>query len=317
MKRRILACLVGLLPLMALAQRTQQKPDVPVDKWKGRTILLIGAHADDDAMSHGTLAMLQAHGNQVYIVTLTTGNVGTQDPILSRTQLAQIRRQEELAALSELGIPGEHYINLGYDDGLLEFEDRKAVVENLVRLIRKLHPDVLMAWDPGRNYQRWHKSDHRAASYLAADAARAAMWRLLFEGQITQEGLKEYMIPEYLFYNDYDHQDENTVVDISGFVDQKVNAGAKYVSQFGPGWMKYKPELTEAELNEMKEITRKRIQMKDGKAYEGFRYYRGLPDALGKNFCLLKKWPVLNSGALAGSHCAFSAHRGSSKTLQT
>jgi len=27
-------------------------------------------------------------------------------------------------------ILGEHYINLGYD-GMLEFEDRKAVVENL------------------------------------------------------------------------------------------------------------------------------------------------------------------------------------------
>jgi LmbE family N-acetylglucosaminyl deacetylase len=148
--------------------------------------MLIGAHADDDMLSHGTLATLQAHGNQVYVVTLTTGNVGTQDPNLSRTQLAQIRRQEELVALGELGIPGEHYINLGYDDGLLEFEDRKAVVENLVRLIRKMRPDVLMAWDPGKNYQRWHKSDHRAASYLAADAARAAMWRLLFEGQITQ-----------------------------------------------------------------------------------------------------------------------------------
>ena len=97
---------------------------------------------------------------------------------------------EELAALKELGIRRDHYINLGYDDGLLEFEDRKAVVENLVRWIRKLRPDVLLAWAPGKNYQRWHKSDHRAAAYLAADAARTAMWRLLFEGQITQEGLK-------------------------------------------------------------------------------------------------------------------------------
>ena len=78
----------------------------------------------------------QAHGNQVYIVTLTTGNVGTQDPSLSRMQLAEIRRKEELAALSELGIPGDHYINLGYDDGLLEFEDRKAVVENLVNVAK-------------------------------------------------------------------------------------------------------------------------------------------------------------------------------------
>src|SRR5260370_15374283 len=190
---------------MVLAQREEQKPELPVDKWTGKTIMLIGAHADDDAMSHGTLAMLQAHGNQIHIVTLTTGNVGTQDPNLSRTQLAQIRRQEELAALAELGIPGEQYINLGYDDGLLEFEDRKAVVERLVRLIRKMRADLLMAWDTGKNYQRWHKSDHRAAACLAADAARAAIWRLALQGQIAQEGLQEYMIPEYLFYNDYDH----------------------------------------------------------------------------------------------------------------
>jgi LmbE family N-acetylglucosaminyl deacetylase len=264
------------------AQAVTTGPQTPVEKWSGKTVALIGAHADDDMLAHGTLAMLQAHGNQVYIITMTTGNVGTQDPNLSRTQLAEIRRQEELAAIEELGIPAKHYINLGYDDGLLEFEDRKAVVENLVRWIRKLRPDVLLAWDPGRNYQRWHKSDHRAAAYLAADAARAAMWRLLFEGQITQEGLKEYMIPEYLFFNDYDHQDENVWVDISDFAERKVNAGAKYVSQYGPGWKKYKPDLSEAELAEMKELVRNRIQRKDGKPVEGFRYYKGLPDAIGK-----------------------------------
>ncbi|MGA2855340.1 MAG: PIG-L family deacetylase [Candidatus Sulfotelmatobacter sp.] len=283
MKKVLSFALLLLFPLLVYAQQQPAgAPDVPVEKWTGKTIMLIGAHADDDALSHGTLALLQAHGNQIYIVTLTTGNVGTQDPNLSRTQLAQIRRQEELAALAELGISGDHYINLGYDDGLLEFEDRKAVVENLVRWIRKLRPDVLMSWDPGKNYQRWHKSDHRAAAYLSADAARAAMWRLLFEGQITQEGLKEYMIPEYLFYNDYDHGDENTWVDISAFVDKKVNAFSKYVSQYGPGWKSYQPNPSEAELKEMKDAARRRIMMKDGKPVEGFRYYKGLPDAVGK-----------------------------------
>jgi LmbE family N-acetylglucosaminyl deacetylase len=267
---------------VGFAQPPEQKTDVPVEKWTGKTIMLIGAHADDDALSHGTLALLQAHGNQVYIVTLTTGNVGTQDPNVSRTQLAEIRRKEELAALTELGIPGEHYINLGYDDGLLEFEDRKSVVENLVRWIRKLRPDVLMAWDPGKNYQRWHKSDHRAASYLAADAARAAMWRLLFQGQITQEGLKEYMVPEYLFYNDYDHGDENTLVDISDFADKKVNAFSHYASQYGPGWKKYNPNPSEADVKQLKDYARSRIELKNGKPVEGFRYYKGLPDALGK-----------------------------------
>jgi LmbE family N-acetylglucosaminyl deacetylase len=270
------------LPCVVVAQNAPPKPDTPVEKWTGKTIMLIGAHADDDALSHGTLAMLQAHGNQVYVVTLTTGNVGTQDPNLSRMQMAQIRRQEELAALAELGIPGDHYINLGYDDGLLEFEDRKAVVENLVRWIRKLRPAVLLAWDPGKNYQRWHKSDHRAAAYLAADAARAAMWRLLFEGQITQEGLHEYMIPEYLFYNDYDFNDENIWVDVSDFVEKKVNAGAKYISQFGPGWQHYNPNPSEAEVKAMKDMIRKNVRMREGKPMEGFRYYRGLPDAIGK-----------------------------------
>jgi LmbE family N-acetylglucosaminyl deacetylase len=282
MKSFLLAQLFLLATVPVLAQRPEHTPDVPVEKWTGKTIMLIGAHADDDALSHGTLALLQAHGNQVYVVTLTTGNVGTQDPNLSRMQLAQIRRVEELAALAELGIPGEHYINLGYDDGLLEFEDRKAVVENLVRWIRKLRPNVLMAWDPGKNYQRWHKSDHRAAAYLAADAARAAMWRLLFEGQITQEGLKEYMVPEYLFYNDYDLDDENTLVDISDFAEKKVNAFAKYVSQYGPGWKNYKANLSEAEVKQLKDDARSHVRMKEGKPVEGFRYYKGLPDALGK-----------------------------------
>lgn len=279
---RVLTVLLLFVASVVVAQTPEQKPETPVEKWTGKTIMLIGAHADDDALSHGTLALLQAHGNQVYVVTLTTGNVGTQDPKLSRMQLAEIRRKEELAALAELGIPGEHYINLGYDDGLLEFEDRKAVVENLVRWIRKLRPDVLMAWDPGKNYQRWHKSDHRAAAYLAADAARAAMWRLLFEGQITQEGLQAYMVPEYLLYNDYDHNDENTWVDISDFVEKKVNAFSHYVSQYGPGWKNYNPNPSAADLKELKDYARAHIEMKNGKPVEGFRYYKGLPDALGK-----------------------------------
>ena len=281
MKKMRFAYLMALLPALALAQGNEQKPEVPVEKWTGKRLMLIGAHADDDAMSHGTLAMLQAHGNQIHIVTLTTGNVGTQDPNLSRTQLAQIRRQEELAALAELGIPGEHYINLGYDDGLLEFEDRKAVVEKLVRLIRTIRPDVLLAFDPGKRYQRWHKSDHRTAAYLAADAARAAMWRLLFEGQILQEGLKEYMIPEYLFY-DGAREDENIWIDISEFAEKRVNAAAKYVSQFGPGWRNYKASLSEAELKQLKESVRNTMRMKDGKPIEAFRYYKGLPDSMGK-----------------------------------
>jgi len=272
--------IIAFLLLFALLSNAQ--PETAVEEWQGKTILLIGAHPDDDIYSQGTLAILQEHGNEVYIAILTTGNVGTQDPDLSMMDLANIRKQEEQAALAEIGIPGDHYINLGYDDGLLEYENKKEVVAKLVSLIRKIRPDVLFAFDPGKGEQRWHKADHRAASYLAADAARAAMWPLLFQGQITMEGLEAHTIPEYLFY-DSAEEDINTRVDISAYKEKKINAMAKYVSQFSSGWYKYKgPELSAEEEQKVKERLSQYIKFRNGKAVEGFRHYKGLPDGIGR-----------------------------------
>lgn len=277
MKSIYTICILLAIHLLSVAQ-----PETPIDEWKGKTILLIGAHPDDDVYSQGTLAMLQDNGNEIYIAILTSGNVGTQDPALSMTDLANIRLEEELGALAELGIPADHYINFGYDDGLLEYENKKEVVAKLVRLIRKIRPDVLFAFDPGKGEQRWHKADHRSASYLAADAARAAMWPLLFQGQVTVEGLEAHTIPEYILY-DSAEEDINTWVDITAYKDKKIKAMAKYVSQWSSGWYKYTgPELSEEEYEKVIERISSYIKVVDGKAVEGFRYYKGLPDNIGR-----------------------------------
>jgi LmbE family N-acetylglucosaminyl deacetylase len=266
-----------MIPCLSFSQ-----PEVPVEEWTGKTILLIGAHPDDDAYSQGTLGLLQANGNEVYIAILTTGNVGTQDPDLSMVDLANIRKQEEQAALAAMGIPLDHYTNFGYDDGLLEYENKKEVVAKLVRLLRQVRPDVLFLFDPGKGEQRWHKADHRAASYLAADAARAAMWPLLFQGQITMEGLEAHTIEEYLMF-DSAEEDKDTWVDISDFKEQKITAMSQYVSQWSSGWYKYEgPELSPEEAKEVRERVSQRIQYRDGKAVEGFRYHKGLPDNIGR-----------------------------------
>ncbi len=258
------------------------QPEIPIEKWVGKTILLIGAHPDDDSYSMGTLGMLNANGNEVYIAILTTGNVGTLDPDLGMMDLALIRKQEEQDALATMGIPREHYMNLGYDDGLLEYENPKEVVAKLVRLIRTLKPDVLFAFDPGKGGQRWHKADHRAAAYLAADAARAAMWPLMFQGQITVEGLEAHMVEEYMLY-DSAGKDINTWVDITGWEERKVDALSKYVSQFSSGWSDYKgPKLSEKEEKEVKENLRSWITIRNGIPMEGLRYYKGLPDNIGR-----------------------------------
>ncbi len=272
--------LIGII--LTTASLAVAQPDVPVEQWTGKTILLIGAHPDDDTYAQGTLAMLNENGNDVYIVIMTTGNVGTLDPKLSMNDLAKIRKQEEQDALKEMGIPVDHYINLGYDDGLLEFADKKEVVAQLVRMIRKYKPDVLFAFDPGKGRQMWHKADHRAAAYLTADAARAAMWPLLFQGQIIMEGLEAHQVPAYMLF-DGAEEDQNVFVDISQYKDRKIRAMSKYVSQWSSGWYDYKgPNLSPEEEKKVIETVSQYIPYKDGKPVEGFRYYEGLPDNIGR-----------------------------------
>ncbi|MFA5668116.1 MAG: PIG-L family deacetylase [Balneolaceae bacterium] len=285
MMKKILTLMVAaflVMPSVLFAQ-----PEIPVEQWKNRTILLIGAHPDDDGGSHGTMATLQANGNQVYVLLLTTGNVGTSDPTMTRDRLSQIRRQEEVDALKELGIPEENYINLGYTDGMLEFADREEVVKQIVYWIRKLKPETLMSFDPGYGYQQWHKADHRAAAYLAVDAARAAEWRLIFPSQIINEGLEQHSVTDYLFYSTTG-DGKNTAVDISKFAENKVRSLTKYVSQFTSGFSDYRgPKLSDLPGNEGKEFEdrmRKRIFERDtidGKPVERFRYYKGAPDGAG------------------------------------
>lgn len=276
-----------LITLLFVPFKLAAQPETPVEEWTGKTILLVGAHPDDDSMSHGTLAMLNDHGNDVYILLLTTGNVGTGDPDMTRHRLAKIRRQEQLDAMAELGIPEENYINLGYTDGMVEFADREEVVKRIVYHIRKLKPDVLMGFDPGWGYQAWHKADHRAASYLAADAARAAEWHLIFPGQIIQDGLEAHSVNEYLFYDSPDEA-QNVHVDISDYAEMKFNARTKYISQFfRDAFNDYNGMNPEDYENGDQFVENMRRSVYERGAIEGvptesFRYYQGIPDGMGK-----------------------------------
>ena len=265
------------VPIISNAQ-----PELPVNKWKDKIIMLIAAHPDDDARSHGTLAMLKDHGNEIFIVLITSGNVGTKDPDVSRTDLARIRMKEEINAISELGIPQDHYINLGYTDGMLEYEPRREVAEKLVRLIRKYKPDVLMAYDPGKGKVRWHKADHRSASHLAVDACRAAEWHLLFPGQIINEGLEAHAVSEYLLFDGFP-ETYNTFIDVTAYADKKINAALKYVSQWSSGNQKYSgASLSDEEEKQLRIRWNSSVYNSEGKAIEKFRYYKGIPDGIGR-----------------------------------
>ena len=274
-----LLSLLVVLPYLLWAQ-----PETPIEEWTGKTILLVGAHPDDDAGRHGTLALLNDNGNDVYILLLTNGNVGTRDRTMTRQRLEMIRRHEQLEAMRAIGLPEENYINLGYTDGMVEFADREELVKRMVWWYRKIQPDVLVAFEPGYRYQRWHKADHRAAAYLAVDAARAAEWHLIFPEHIHQDGLEPVRINEYLFWGS---EGNNTEVDISDWVENKVQSRMAYLSQFTqtgsnnyPGDSDdYFMTLDDLPADE-REAFEQRMRSRTGPT-EYFRYYRGAPDGVG------------------------------------
>jgi len=279
MKQFILLTAILIIPLQLEAQ-----PEVPIEEWTGKTILLVGAHPDDDAGRHGTLAMLQENGNNVYILLLTAGNVGTKDRTMTRQRLEKIRRHEQLTAMAHIGLPAENYINLGYTDGMVEFADYQELIRRLVYHYRVIQPDVLIGFEPGYRYQRWHKTDHRMSAYAAVDAARAAEWHLIFPEQIIQDGLEPVRISEYMFWGS---EGDNMTVDISKYVENKVQSRMSYLSQFSnTGNTNYPGDSEEyfMTLDDLPADERvafeARFRNSTGPT-ESFRYYRGAPDGVG------------------------------------
>lgn len=102
-----------------------------ITTWYGKTIIFFSPHEDDDLEAAGTMAKLVKNGNKVLIVLYTNGNKGTHDLEMTSERLAQIRKQEDLAANKILGIPQENIFFLGYDDGMLEYVPQKEIVEKV------------------------------------------------------------------------------------------------------------------------------------------------------------------------------------------
>ncbi len=210
-----------------------------VEEWKGKRILYLTPHPDDDTFpSGGTLAKLAANGNSIHIVVYTSDNAGSKDPDMTHERLAAIRKHEEEAACKVLGIPIENIQWFGYDDGMLEYADRKEFTKRVAREIRRVRPDAIFAIDPGSPYQQWHKSDHRIASVISADAIRAARWRLYFP-ELEKEGFKAWEVPLCFFF--YSAQ-PNYTVDITDVAETKARASAEHISQFGDMLYKYDPK---------------------------------------------------------------------------
>ena len=175
MKRTHFACTLLAALVFPAAAAAAAQPALQLEKLEKKTILLFTPHPDDDTFCcAGTLALLAKRQNNIHIFIYTNDDKGSYDPEMTSERLARIRKAEEEDACRIVGIPRQNIHWLQFHDGMLEYASPKDLTEEVTKIIRTYRPEVVMSIDPGSEYVRWHKTDHRMAANNTADAIRAA-----------------------------------------------------------------------------------------------------------------------------------------------
>ncbi len=207
-------------------------------------LMVIAPHPDDSEFGiAGTVARLTKEGKKVVYVICTNGDKGTSDRKIKPGELAKIREKEQRAAAKLLGV--SEVVFLGYPDGGLE--DTPAFRGELVRLIRKYRPDIVMTHDPYRRYMGHH--DHRITGIVTLDAIFPYARDHLFYPEHKAEGLKPHKVREVYLLGS---EEPDTFVDISETFALKMKAVSCHVSQVGEhsddweNWVKQRAERAAA-----------------------------------------------------------------------
>jgi LmbE family N-acetylglucosaminyl deacetylase len=185
--------------------------------------MAIVAHPDDIEFScSGTLARWAQAGARISYVLCTSGDVGIDEPGMTRARATEIRESEQREAAKVIG--AAEVIFLREPDGLLQptLELRKKIV----REIRRFRPEVVIAGDPtivwaGSDYI--NHPDHRAAATAALDAIfPAAGQPNLFE-ELELEGYRAHK-PRKVYVTSWENADEGVG---PGETDQGVGCRAR------------------------------------------------------------------------------------------
>lgn len=188
-------------------------------------ILAFGAHPDDVELgAAATIAKEVSLGKKVGIIDLTQGELGTRGS-------KELRKTEALRAAKILGVTLRE--NLKFADGFF-VNDKRHQLE-VIKLIRKYKPEIVLC-----NAIEDRHIDHGKGSKLVSDACFLSGLEKIeteFEGEI-QKKWRPKLIYHYLQWN---NSKPDFVVDISNFMDVKMEAVLAYTSQF------YDPNSKESE----------------------------------------------------------------------
>ncbi|TCK64840.1 bacillithiol biosynthesis deacetylase BshB1 [Winogradskyella wandonensis] len=188
-------------------------------------ILAFGAHPDDVELGCGAvLAKEVENGKSVGIIDLTRGELGTRGT-------EQTRDEEATNSAKILGIAVRE--NLGFADGFF-VNDEKHQIE-IIKMIRKYRPEIVLC-----NAIEDRHIDHGKGSKLVSDACfLSGLVKIETElDAVIQDNWRPKVVYHYIQWKDIK---PDFVVDVSGFMDKKMEAVLAYKTQF------YNPKSSEPE----------------------------------------------------------------------
>ena len=179
-------------------------------------ILAIGVHPDDVELScSGTILKHIAQGKKVGILDLTIGELGSRGS-------GELRLIEAANAAKVLGV--EVRENIGLADGF--FRNDKESQAEIIKIIRKYKPEVVLA-----NAIKDRHPDHGRASKLISEAC---FYAGLIKIETEIDGIKQdKWRPKAVYHYIQDRFIKpDFVVDVTAFVDKKIEAIQCFNSQF-------------------------------------------------------------------------------------
>ncbi len=202
----------------------------------GRALVIV-AHPDDMEIGcGGTVARWVEEGWAVWLVVVTDGGSGGPDDAEdvgteARRRISERRKAEQLAAAQVLGLQGVEFLD--YPDGRVE--PTLELRRDLVRMIRRYRPDILVipsperVWHPAYQVGR-HHPDHLAVGQAALAAAYPAAGNAWDFPELLAEGLRPHAPREIWVMG---APVLNHAVDIAVTLDRKIEALRCHESQLG------------------------------------------------------------------------------------
>jgi len=179
-------------------------------------ILAFGAHPDDVELGcSGTIAKEVSLGKKVGIIDLTRGELGTRGSV-------EIRNSESAKASEILGVVVRE--NLDMRDGF--FVNDEAHQLKVIEMIRKYQPEIVLC-----NAITDRHIDHGKGSKLVSDACFLSGLRQI-KTELNGEGQEAWRPKVVYHYIQWQNIEPDFVVDISGFMDKKMESVLAYGSQF-------------------------------------------------------------------------------------